>query len=432
MTSADKAQPQPWRWGDAIRWVLYDFANTAFAMVVLALVFPRMFKVHWAAGLDPAAESVAYKVAQAVPCLLVFCVAPFLGQLASSSAFRARGLRIAVFAGALLTALLGWVPAGGWLAAALLYTGAAALFYVAATFYDSMLVDCAPPGRRHVLSGAAFSAGFIAGILILVALHLGVFAGRMWMIYPAAAAWWCLFALPLVSRSGGTPTPLPALGETWADTRATAGEIWGNLELRWFLVAFILYIDGVHAVKTTATHLGTVLGYGEGDLILAFFVVQAVGVPAALGFGWLGHRFGAPRILITGLVVYTLIALFGARMQPGDITVLGATFPRVWLLAGAVGLVQGGVQGLSRSHFASLVPAGREAAYFGFYGMIGRFASFLGPLLGAVAGWVLADPADPTSAERWGFASFALLFALGIAGVAMSSEVRAWRADASA
>lgn len=428
MTSAEK--PQAWRWGDAIRWVLYDFANTAFAMVVLALVFPRMFKAHWAAGLDPAAESVAYKLAQSVPCLLVFCVAPFLGQLAMSPAFRARGLRLAVVGGALLTAALGWVPAGGWLGASLLYAGSAALFYVAATFYDSMLVDCAPPGRRHVLSGAAFSAGFVAGILILVSLHLGVFTGRMWLVYPAAALWWVAFAFPLLSRPGGEPTPLPALRETWAETRATAREIWGNLELRWFLVAFILYIDGVHAVKTTATHLGTVLGYGEGDLILAFFVVQAVGVPAALAFGWLGHRFGAPRLLISGLAIYTVIALLGARMQPGDITLLGLTFPRVWLLAAGVGLVQGGVQGLSRSHFAALVPAGREAAYFGFYGMVGRFASFLGPLLGALVGWCLADPSDPTSAERWGFASFSLLFVLGVVGVALSAEWREWSRDA--
>jgi len=420
MTSAE--QPRDWRWGDALRWVLYDFANTAFAMVVLALVFPRMFKAHWGAGLDPAIESVAYKVAQAVPCLLVFCVAPFLGQLAMSPAFRARGLRWAVLGGAALTALLGWVPAAGWLEAALLYAGSAALFYVAATFYDSMLVDCAPPGRRHLLSGAAFSAGFVAGILILVTLHAGVFAGRMWMIYPAAALWWLAFAAPLLARSGGEPTPLPPLGQTWSETRATAREIWSRLELRWFLVAFILYIDGVHAVKTTATHLGTVLGYGEGDLILAFFVVQAVGVPAALAFGWLGHRLGAVRMLSVGLVLYTAIALLGARMQPGDITVLGLTFPAVWVLAGAVGLVQGGVQGLSRSHFASLVPAGREAAYFGFYGMIGRFASFLGPLLGAAVGWALADPADPTSAERWGFASFGLLFALGWFGLRASAR----------
>ena len=104
----------------------------------------------------------------------------------------------------------------------------------------------------------------------------------------------------------------------------------------------------------------------------------------------------------------------------------GATFPRVWLLAGAVGLVQGGVQGLSRSHFASLVPVGREAAFFGFYGMIGRFASFLGPLLGALVGWLLANPSDPTSAERWGFASFSLLFVLGVVGIVLSAEVRDW------
>lgn len=422
MTRAEK--PREWRWGDAIRWVLYDFGNTAFAMVVLALVFPRMFKAYWGAGLDPAVESVAYKVAQSVPCLLVFFVAPFLGQLAMSPAFRARGLRLAVFGGAALTALLGWVPAAGWVEAALLYSGAAALFYVAATFYDSMLVDCAPPGRRHLLSGAAFSAGFIAGIIILVALHLGVFAGRMWMIYPAAALWWLAFAAPLLLRTGGASTPLPPLSQTWSETRVTARDIWSRLELRWFLVAFILYIDGVHAVKTTATHLGTVLGYGEADLILAFFVVQAVGVPAALAFGWFGHRFGAVRLLAVGLVIYTAIALLGSRMQPGDITVFGLTFPAVWLLAGAVGLVQGGVQGLSRSHFASLVPTGKEAAYFGFYGMIGRFASFLGPLLGAAVGWVLADSSDPTSAERWGFASFSLLFALGIVGLALSAVVR--------
>jgi len=420
----DAGTNPPWRWGDAFRWVVYDFANTAFAMVVLALVFPRMFKVHWGAGLDPAAESVAYKLAQAAPCLLVFFLAPFLGQLALSPGFRARGLRVSVVGGAVLTALLGWVPEGGWLAAALLYVGSAALFYSAATFYDSMLVDCAPPGRRHLLSGAAFSAGFLAGILILVALALGTFEGRMSLVYPAAALWWLAFGAPLLARSGGYSAPLPPARETWAETRATAREIWSRPELRWFLVAFILYIDGVHAVKTTATHLGTVLGYGEADLIRAFFVVQAVGIPAALAFGWLGHRWGAPPVIGVGLAVYALIAVLGARMDPGDVVLLGQAFPRVWILAAAVGLVQGGVQGLSRSHFAGLVPAGREAAYFGFYGMVGRFASFLGPLLGAAVGWLLADPADPTSAERWGFASFGLLFVLGAGGLAMSARAR--------
>ncbi len=406
----------PWRWGDATRWVLYDFAHTSFAMVVLALVFPQMFKDTWAAGLDPAAESTAYKVTQAVPCLLVFFLAPFLGQLASSARFRANGLRLAVLGGAAMTAAMAWLPTDGWLGATLLYIGAAACFYVGATFYDSMLVDCAPPGRRHLLSGLSFSAGFIAGILILVALALGVLKDGISPIFAAAAAWWLVFAAPLLLRGGDVPaSPRPAFGETWSATLATARELWADGRVRWFLVGFVLYIDGVHAVKTTATHLGIVLGYGLDDLIKAFLVVQLVGVPAALAFGWLGQRFGATRLIQVGLVAYLGISLWGAfLLKPGDLEVLGLAFPGVWLLAGLVGLVQGGVQALSRSHFASLVPAGRETAYFGFYGMIGRFASFLGPLLGALVGWALADPADPTSAERWGFASFGLLFIAGL------------------
>ncbi len=415
---------QPWRWGDAVRWVLYDFGNTAFAMVVLALVFPRMFHTSWAGHLSPEMESVAYKVTQSVPCLLVFVLAPFLGQLASSAGFRARGLRLAAVLGALLTAAIGALAPGDWLGASLLYAASAACFYVAATLYDSMLVDCAPPGRRHVLSGAGFSAGFVAGILILLVLASGAFAGGIAWVYPAAAVWWLAFGAPLLLRPSGPAAPLPPLRDTWRETVATGREIWSRAEVRWFLVGFILYIDGVHAVKTSATHLGSVLGFGTEDLIKAFLVAQVVGVPAALGFGWLGHRLGAPRVLTLGLVAYAGIAVWGGLLRPGEVELAGLRFPSVWLLAALVGLVQGGVQGLSRSHFASLVPEGRAAAYFGFYGMVGRFAAFLGPLLGAAVGWVMADPADPTSAERWGFGSFALLFVAGIIGLGLSSRAR--------
>jgi len=418
------AKPEPWRWGDATRWVLYDFGNTAFAMVVLALVFPRMFHTTWAGHLPPEVESVAYKLTQAVPCLLVFVLAPFLGQLASSAGFRARGLRLAAVLGALLTAGMGLLGDGDWLPASLLYAASAACFYVAATLYDSMLVDCAPPGRRHILSGAAFSAGFLAGIVILVALALGVFEGRIAWIYPAAGVWWLLFGAPLLLRSPGPSAPLPPMRETWKETLATGREIWSRPAVRWFLVGFILYIDGVHAVKTTATHLGSVLGFGTEDLIKAFLVAQVVGVPAALAFGWLGHRLGAPLVLGVGLVAYAGISIGGALIRPGDLELAGLVFPSVWLLAALVGLVQGGVQGLSRSHFASLVPEGRAAAYFGFYGMVGRFAAFLGPLLGAAVGWVMANPADPTSAERWGFGSFALLFLAGIVGLWLSARTQ--------
>lgn len=413
---------QPWRWGDAIRWVLYDVGSTAYAMVVLALVFPRMFHTTWGASLPPEMESVAYKVTQAVPCLLVFVLAPFLGQLAGSPGFRARGLRLAAVLGAALMGGIGFLGEGDWLGASLLYAASAAAFYIAATLYDSMLVDCAPPGRRHVLSGAGFSAGFLSGTVILLILASGAFAGRIGWVYPGAGLWWLAFALPLFLRDPGPSPVLPPLRDTWRETVATGREIWAKAEVRWFLLGFILYIDGVHAVKTTATHLGSVLGFGTEDLIKAFLVAQVVGVPASLGFGWLGHRFGAPRVLAFGLVIYAVTAVWGGLLQPGEATLLGFTFPSVWMLAAMLGLVQGGVQGLSRSHFATLIPEGRASAYFGFYGMVGRFAAFLGPLLGAAVGWAMADPADPTSAERWGFASFALLFLAGLVGLRLSAR----------
>ena len=274
------APRQPWRWGDAIRWVLYDVGSTAYAMVVLALVFPRMFHTTWGASLPPEMESVAYKVTQAVPCLLVFVLAPFLGQLAGSPGFRARGLRLAAVLGAALMGGIGFLGEGDWLGASLLYAASAAAFYIAATLYDSMLVDCAPPGRRHVLSGAGFSAGFLSGTVILLILASGAFAGRIGWVYPGAGLWWLALALPLFLRDPGPSPVLPPLRDTWRETVATGREIWAKAEVRWFLLGFILYIDGVHAVKTTATHLGSVLGFGTEDLIKAFLVAQVVGVPA--------------------------------------------------------------------------------------------------------------------------------------------------------
>jgi len=401
-----------------LAWALYDFANTAFAVVVLAFVWPMMFHGFWGKTLEPQMESVAFKFTQALPCLVIFFLAPFLGQLAEVRRVRARAFKVAVVVGALFTAGLGWVSEGDWLASAWLYTLGAIAYFCAGTFYDSMIVDAAPPSRRHQLSGSAFALGFIAGFLILVALGLGFFDGpAIRWIYPAAGLWWLVFSLPLLWQSTADAEAVPSVGlrEAMRGVLATGKELWADRRVRWFLVAYILYIDGVHAVKTSAAHFGAVLGFGQADLVKAFLVVQVIGVPAALAFGWLGARVGAVRMIAVALVGYIILTLLGSRISPGNVTLLGWSFPSVWLIAFGVGLVQGGVQALSRSYFAELVPAGREVAYFGFYSMMGKFAAFLGPLLGAAAGLLFATKGDPTSAERVGFASFALLFLLGLA-----------------
>ena len=411
-----KDAPQ-YHWRSSLAWVLYDFANTSFALVVLALVWPQMFHHYWGAGLSPQFESIAFKLTQAVPCLLIFFAAPFLGQLAMKGKFRLRALRVSVVLGGLCTMGLGWVPEGHWLFSAALYSFGGIAFFAASTFYDSMIVDYAPAGKRHQLSGMAFASGFVAGVVILIGLALGLFSGpTLSWIYPAAGLWWILFSLPLLSQTDYRleDTEPFSLSVAWQGTVATARQLWSEPRVRWFLLAYILYIDGVHAVKTSAAHFGAVLGFSSNDLIKAFLVVQVIGIPAALAFGWLAHRVGAVRMIAAALVAYVLLTIFGSQIRPGMLSVAGYSFPSVWLIAAGVGMIQGGVQALSRSYFAELVPAGEEVVYFGFYSMMGKFAAFLGPVLGAIAGVFFVSSTDETAAERAGFASFALLFIFGL------------------
>jgi len=406
-----------YHWRSSLAWVLYDFANTSFALVVLALVWPQMFHRYWGVNLSPQFESIAFKLTQAVPCLLIFFAAPFLGQLAMKGKFRLQALRVSVVLGGLCTMGLGWVPEGHWLFSAALYSFGGIAFFAASTFYDSMIVDYAPAGKRHQLSGMAFASGFVAGVLILIGLALGLFSGpTLSWIYPAAGLWWILFSLPLLNQTDHRleDTEPFSLSVAWQGTVTTARQLWAEPRVRWFLLAYILYIDGVHAVKTSAAHFGAVLGFSSNDLIKAFLVVQVIGIPAALAFGWLAHRVGAVRMIAAALVTYIFLTLLGSQIRPGMLSVAGYSFPSVWLIAAGVGMIQGGVQALSRSYFAELVPAGEEVVYFGFYSMMGKFAAFLGPVLGAIAGVFFVSSTDETAAERAGFASFALLFIFGL------------------
>jgi MFS transporter, UMF1 family len=143
-----------------------------------------------------------------------------------------------------------------------------------------------------------------------------------------------------------------------------------------FLIAYWLYIDGVNTVMKVAIDFGYKLGIGQRDLLVALLVVQFISFPAALVFGWLGGRIGPKWGLLIGLSVYAVVTLWAAFM---------ASKWEFYVLACAVGLVQGGVFSLSRSYYARLIPSDESAEFFGFYDMIGKFAAVLGPLLVAAA-----------------------------------------------
>jgi UMF1 family MFS transporter len=165
----------------------------------------------------------------------------------------------------------------------------------------------------------------------------------------------------------------------------------------WFLAAYWLYIDGVNTVMKMAVDYGLSLGFEASDLVTALLLTQFVAFPAALGFGWLGSRIGARRGIFIALAVYAAVTCYAYFIQDSR---------DFYLLAVVVGLVQGGVQSLSRSYYGRLIPAGKSSEFFGFYNMMGKFAAVLGPLLTGVVARLTGD-------SRLGILSILLLFVAG-------------------
>jgi UMF1 family MFS transporter len=180
-----------------------------------------------------------------------------------------------------------------------------------------------------------------------------------------------------------------------------------------FLCAYWLYIDGVDTIIRMAVDYGMSLGFATNDLLLALLVTQFVGFPAALGFGRLGQRLGPRKGIYLAIGVYVAATFWGISMTRKE---------EFYVLAVVIGLVQGGIQALSRSYYTRLIPADKPAEFFGFYNMLGKFAAIIGPMLVGGVGLLmrrLLMPTDPTAADlvrvgalaaRWSIASVLILF----------------------
>lgn len=422
----------------ARRWAVYDIGHTAFSMIVLAVMFPILFNRFWSASLPaPEDKTFWYSLTLAAASILVALFSPLLAVFAQRGGVRMRLFRVLAGTGIVGMAALSFVDEGFWQAASLIYIGAAVGFFGANLFYDSLLIDVAAPQKRHFVSGVSFSLGYLGGVLLLGAIVVWTqFYGALGfserpdprLLFAFGAAWWLAFALPLLFRKETAPNHAAASGEPharergglfasaekgFAELRETCVAFWRERRLRWFMLAYFCYIDGVHTIITSAVRYGNALGFSENDLFAALFIVQIFGVPCAVLFGWLGKIFGARPVLFAALAIYVGVSFYGALMPAGTLAVFGFEISPMFILAALIGSVQGGVQALSRSFFATLVPAGREVSFFGFYCMIGRCSTILGPLL--IAGIAAALPAgeDGLFSTRAGIASITLLFLAG-------------------
>ncbi len=413
----------------AIAWALYDWANTGYAMVGLALIFPQLYKGFWGANLPADRQTFFFNITVSVASLLVAVLAPILGSVAELGGLRKRLLLRFCVLGVCACACVAFIGKGYYPLASLVYIVGTVSFYCGNIFYDSMLEKVSEANNRHFISGLGFSFGYTAGFCILLVSAL-LLKNPGWLgmskdievsrfLFVFAAAWWALFALPLALRIKEPPKPerpqfktmaMQGLRETWA----TLKEIFGQKHILWFLLAYLFYIDGVNTIITTASNYGTTIGFTQAQIITAFFVVQVFGVPCAVVFGLLGQRFGPRRLIFCAIVIYLGVTAYGATISAQPIGKLfGMEIYEMYLLAALIGLVQGGVQALSRSYFTSIIPPGKNVAYFGFYSMIGKSAAVLGPLLMGLVALLFNDPARPDFSTRLGMGSVSLLFIIG-------------------
>ena len=396
-----------------LAWAFYDWANSAFATTVMAGFFP-IFYGAITQDMDAVDAQVWFTRTITLSSLAVALMAPILGAIADRGGSRKRFLATFAWLGILTTAALAYVAEGQWAMGLVLYGLGTVGFSGANIFYDSMLVDVADKESMDLVSAYGYSVGYLGGGLLFAINVLMVASPELFWLadksaavktsFVSVAVWWGLFSIPVLLFVKEEPTKhraprLEAVRAGLQQLANTGGELKKLKVLVIFLIGYWLYIDGVNTVIKMAVFFGdTVLSLPQEALVTALLVTQFVAFPAALGFGWMGKKIGAKRAILVGLVIYIGTLVFAWRWLD--------TIGDFYALAIIVGLVQGGVQGLSRSLFGQLIPVSKTAEFFGFFNMVGKFAAILGP---ALMGWVPTQ----TGNARDGILAVSVLFIVG-------------------
>jgi len=404
-------------------WALYDWANSAFATTVMAGFFPVFFKQYWNAGVAATESTYRLGVTSGVASLCVALVAPALGAIADRGGARVRLMMAFTVVGAVATLALSQVGQGNWQLAALLFLLASLGFWGGIVFNDSLLLHVAEPREYDLVSGYGYSLGYLGGGLLFAA-NVTMTLQPQWFglanateavrwSFVSVGAWWLLFSLPCMiyvreKRDGRTRVPMAAaIRQGFGELRGTLHEISRYRPLLWFLAAYLLYIDGVNTIIKMAVDYGLSLGFDQSHLVKALLLTQFVAFPAALAFGWLGGKIGARQGIFIALAVYLAATCYAYFLQ--DVR-------DFYVLACVIGLVQGGIQSLSRSYYGRLVPRDKSSEFFGFYNMMGKASAIIGPALVGVTAAVTGD-------SRLSILSIVVLFVGGGALLVIASHV---------
>jgi len=310
--------------------------------------------------------------------------------------------------GVISTAMFYFNQRGDWVVALLFYVIATIGFMAANIFYDALVVPVSQGYQIDRVSGLGYGMGYLGGGVALALcvmlsqqpemLGLSNAIDAVLVCFIIVAVWWLIFSMPLAIWTSDSYVDQPNNSQgVIKQTLMLFKVVFSNRQTRLFLIAYWIYIDGVDTIIRMAVDYGMVLGFDTGDLIQALLITQFVGFPAAIIYGYIGDRVGTKNALLAGIGVYALITWLGYTMNTAE---------DFYLLAILIGLVQGGVQAMSRSYFARMIPQGQTAEYFGIYNMLGKSAAIIGPVM-------MGTVALVTDNHRYSILSVLLLFIIG-------------------
>jgi MFS transporter, UMF1 family len=394
-------------------WMFYDWANSAYSIIITTAVFPLFYKAAAMKAGVSASDSTAYLgYTIAVATFILAMLSPILGTIADYKGLKKRFFTFFFILGLVSTATLAFIPSDQWLLLLIFYTLTAIGSSGSNVFYDAFITDVTTEDRMNRVSSRGFGLGYMGSTIpFIISIAIIILAQNEVLPFSTTIAskiaffitaiWWGIFTIPMLKnvyqRYGIEPEPNPVIN-SFKRLGNTLKEIRKYRALFLFLLAYFFYIDGVGTIITMSTAYGSDLGITSTNLLIILFATQVVAAPFAILYGRLAERFTGKTMLYVGIGVYIIVCIYAYFLK---------TTLDFWILAMLVATSQGGIQALSRAYFAKLVPKKNANEFFGFYNIFGKFASIMGPLLVAITAQVTGNSASAVF-------SLVVLFIIGI------------------
>ena len=374
-------------------WALYDWANSAFVLIIITAVFPIYYQEVAAAGagLSPEDATKWLSYATTAALFLVATLSPVLGAIADFRGAKKTFLALFVGIGSVATCLLFFIQSGHWIPALILFAIGNAGIFLSFVFYDSLLPHITRSEEElDRVSTAGYAVGYLGSALLLIAIIAAVQYPQTFGLADGGVAtrvgflvtglWWAGFSIPLFLKvreperqiESGESDSASAVRVALGRLRATAGELQGTYKQGFLmLLAYMIYNEGIGTIIRMGGIYAVSRDFPQHSVIIGILMIQFVGIPFAFLFGNLGPLMGTKRAIMLGIAVYAGVSVVAFFME---------TLNQFYVMAFLIALVQGGTQGLSRSLFGTLIPKHKASEFFGFFSVFAKVAGIFGPL----------------------------------------------------